>query len=633
MFKRFNWYNKFGTIPSEFREAMSYEEQILWLCQQIDNLKSETANYNYELLLNKPKINGYELNGNVSLNSLGIQEKLIPGSGITISGNIISATGGGSGTTFPVKVLTQNIVLEDYQIPSLEEGLYFVPSQYNVYYDSISSNNRIFGWNDIIYWDATHRTISNGIVFWTYDTIGNKWGTGNNERSDLIPSDLFLALDGTIRDSNYNEIELLKGNYFTSVHKIYKQISISENAEVVGNYELFYFTIPAYNGGVPEYTLIFNDRQIYFYNNEWQIEYTSKAPVKTLNSNIVLLENTTLDLDSGFYKFDIDTQAGLYYHVALLPNLIINCNDDVFYFDKDLQTFYLSNRNCFYSEDTNDWGFIDHNNITNEILNDRSKIPTSKAVYDALQNVSPSNVTNLDSNIILVDNVELNIDTGFYNTSTHYVYDTSISDNNKLIGQYEMFYYDSAKKAISTNLQKIIQIEGLWYLTNNQPIEDRLSNSDSKIPTSHAVYQALQNISPSNVTTLTDNIVLLANTQISLESGFYYTGAYKIYLHSVDNSNVLIGNNEIVYVASGSVIVTDNYNIMLVDEGGTIDWIFDAHSGVTDTIVNDVTMIPNSKAVYDSLASKQNTITASTTDLTPGTSPLANGEIYVVYEA
>lgn len=78
MFKRFNWYNKFGSIPSEFREAMSYEEQILWLCQQIDNLKSQSGNYNYELLLNKPKINGYELIGNVSLNSLGIQEKLIP---------------------------------------------------------------------------------------------------------------------------------------------------------------------------------------------------------------------------------------------------------------------------------------------------------------------------------------------------------------------------------------------------------------------------------------------------------------------------------------------------------------------------------------------------------------------------
>lgn len=78
MFRRFNWYNKFGTIPSEFREAMSYEEQILWICQQINELKSETANYNYSLLVNKPKINGTTLEGNISLNTLGIQEKLIP---------------------------------------------------------------------------------------------------------------------------------------------------------------------------------------------------------------------------------------------------------------------------------------------------------------------------------------------------------------------------------------------------------------------------------------------------------------------------------------------------------------------------------------------------------------------------
>ena len=37
----FNWYNKFGTIPSEFREAMSYEEQILWLCQANKDLQEQ----------------------------------------------------------------------------------------------------------------------------------------------------------------------------------------------------------------------------------------------------------------------------------------------------------------------------------------------------------------------------------------------------------------------------------------------------------------------------------------------------------------------------------------------------------------------------------------------------------------
>lgn len=127
-FYHFNWYNKFGTIPSEYREAMSYEEQILWLCEQIRQLKIGSANFNYDLLENKPSINGITLQGNLTsqqlgldfnylfatnkpsinnvtlqgnktLEELGIQGKLTAGNGIRIIGNTISATGGGGGTS------------------------------------------------------------------------------------------------------------------------------------------------------------------------------------------------------------------------------------------------------------------------------------------------------------------------------------------------------------------------------------------------------------------------------------------------------------------------------------------------------------------------------------------------------
>ena len=127
-FYHFNWYNKFGTIPSEYREAMSYEEQILWLCEQIRQLKIGSASYNYDMLENKPSINGITLQGNLtsrelgldfnylfatnkpsinnvtlqgnkSLDELGIQGKLTAGTGIRIIGNTISATGGGGGTS------------------------------------------------------------------------------------------------------------------------------------------------------------------------------------------------------------------------------------------------------------------------------------------------------------------------------------------------------------------------------------------------------------------------------------------------------------------------------------------------------------------------------------------------------
>lgn len=495
MFRRFNWYNKFGSIPSEFREAMSYEEQILWLCEQINDLKSESGNFNYNLLVNKPKINGTTLEGNISLNTLGIQEKLIPGSGITISGNIISATGGGGGgETFPVRVLTQNIVLEDYQIPSLEEGLYFQPSGINVYYDSITPGKELFNNNDILFWDSENRILSNGTNYARYSSIDNKWQFYRNQPKTNLTSDLYLMPDGTIKDSNFDNVDLLNTNYFTSSFKVYESLGVSESKELIGNFEVFYFTLAI--SDQPE--LITNKLHIYYDNGSWKY-YGINTPFE-LNEDIVLLANTPLDLPSGFYRFS-DSQKGLYYHEALAPNLIHGYNDGLFYFDFDTQTINLDLKSYFYdSDDSNDWLITEHTNITNEIVNLRNKIPTSQAVYQALQNISPSG---------------------------------------------------------------------------------------------------------SAVNPLTSNLILEANTQLTLDSGIYYTGLYKVYLHSATSENVLIGNNEIIYVADGSNIVSDNYNISLVDEGGNIDWKFDKHSGITDEVINDDTLIPTSKAVYQALQNIQ----------------------------
>ena len=41
MFKPpFNWFNKFGTLPATYKEAMSYEEQIMWLCKEVQRNES-----------------------------------------------------------------------------------------------------------------------------------------------------------------------------------------------------------------------------------------------------------------------------------------------------------------------------------------------------------------------------------------------------------------------------------------------------------------------------------------------------------------------------------------------------------------------------------------------------------------
>ena len=77
-FPQLPFWAKVGEIPTSYKVAMSYEEQLLWLCKQIEDLQNSTGNYNYDLLNNKPIINGVVLQGSLSLDDLNIQRRLIP---------------------------------------------------------------------------------------------------------------------------------------------------------------------------------------------------------------------------------------------------------------------------------------------------------------------------------------------------------------------------------------------------------------------------------------------------------------------------------------------------------------------------------------------------------------------------
>ena len=134
------------------------------------------------------------------------------------------------------------------------------------------------------------------------------------------------------------------------------------------------------------------------------------------------------------------------------------------------------------------------------------------------------------------------------------------------------------------------------FIPNQRYVVFNFTNVSEDVPKVEYVTESVSG--NAKAINLNDNLVLVANTQITLEEGLYNTGSYKVYLHSVDNANVLIGNNELIYVANGTTLITDNYNIILVDSGGTPDWDFDNHSGVTSTLENDDSLIATSGAVY-----------------------------------
>ena len=83
MFNRFSrfpqlpFWAKVGEIPTSYKVAMSYEEQLLWLCHEIERIEGLSGNVDYNALINKPIINGIELKGNMTLRDLDIQQRLV----------------------------------------------------------------------------------------------------------------------------------------------------------------------------------------------------------------------------------------------------------------------------------------------------------------------------------------------------------------------------------------------------------------------------------------------------------------------------------------------------------------------------------------------------------------------------
>lgn len=77
-FPQIPFWAEVGEIPTSYKVAMSYEEQLLWLCHQVELLSKNNPNVSYNALQDKPSINGVELIGNLSDVQLGLQHKLIP---------------------------------------------------------------------------------------------------------------------------------------------------------------------------------------------------------------------------------------------------------------------------------------------------------------------------------------------------------------------------------------------------------------------------------------------------------------------------------------------------------------------------------------------------------------------------
>lgn len=281
---------------------------------------------------------------------------------------------GGSGTTVDVKKISENIVLTNSSV-GLTTGLYNT-DQYGIYLNTETPENEAIGSDEIFYYDAVENVIISALKKLFYQ--GGAWVPYSINIDAAVPLEVDVVL------TNDGLPELDAGLYYTAGHKVYLGSESTSNI-LFGENEIFYFD--AVNSSLSNTVL-----KATYGSGEWHI--TGKPiEVASLDQDIILIAGATVNMQTGTYRF-LDS-AGLYYHTVSEATLLHGANDGKFYFDSTEQAFYLNDVVYFYDNDAADWLIVEHSNITNEVLNDRRKMPTSQAVFNAIAEIPAGGFVNI----------------------------------------------------------------------------------------------------------------------------------------------------------------------------------------------------------------------------------------------
>lgn len=632
----FNWYNKFGTIPSSYREAMSYEEQILWLCQQVENLKIESGNFNYNMLENKPSINGVTLEGNItatqlgldnynyllnkpaingvtllgnkSLSELDIQGKLTAGSGIRIVGNTISATGGGSGGTTDYDELTNkpsiNGVVVNGDLDSKTLRL-----QDSLINDRSLEINNNFGKvahlanyqvNDIVPKDIPEISYSNA----SYITFSVAKGT----YLDIYGNYDLYKIDGV------NKLSLI---FTTNGETTGGSLDVTEDGTVVINF----FDVGNYNPELKEYMsgeLITQD----FDNLDKEIKYNSFDLNTFLRQNYDF-ESLLAEAEEGLFigmgindplPEPLEDSTSRYIKIAKSSNYscIFNvngtCNGSYMWFTTEDRagTEYLVSHS--------ELNLIENGYIGVDIPENADYIYFQFTNFNASTNVlnglmiteiegggggSPT-IAELTSPIILTENQTPTLESGLYLVGAG-IYIGSALYTNVVFGAGEIVYYKANSKKFYGDFNIVEQIEGTWSIAQNERIDGTtLSNSRNRIPSSLAVYNALQNVNA--IHKIYEDISLITDTVPTLQTGLYVLTNAGIYIGEMTIANLMFGSGEIVYYeAPTKTFYGSCLNVTQVSG----EWIFDENDKIdVTTMTNRQNKFPTSLAVYNAIHNK-----------------------------
>ena len=450
MFQKLPFYVKYGAIPESYTIALSYEEQLLWLCKHIEDLDSKID----ESFLN---LQNYINEGLENLQNTK-QDKLTAGDNIIIQDNIISAIWGVDITSDIIEgyAIDQSaevgdtldltptqiencayIILDEFPLGSV----FKIKGVYSFYV--IDSNNKVL---EAIYSGTGHSTGNQWSVIKTTQTGRIAIGFYN---TDTIPYGLIktASLDGIIEA--IADLEENKQDKLTAG----SGISIVDNV------------ISATGGG-------------------------GGVSITNLETDLNLVDGTTLQGASGFYntsEYSVKiTDSGS--HTTTIFD-----NNQIYYFEAESMCLIGGTKTLYYDYDTSTW----------EVLTDR-EITKLNGEIDLLK------VHYLESNLTLADGTEPDMLTGFYYTDSYSIQMSSGGHTNTIYNNNDIVYYDNTAKTFSNSLWKMIYSGGTWSRQPNASISDSsLADNHYTIPTSHEVYNAISNISTgiTNETTGTTSIV------------------------------------------------------------------------------------------------------------------------------
>ena len=368
-------------------------------------------------------------------------------------------------------------------------------------------------------------------------------------------------------------------------------------------------------------------------NTEDIAELSENQAAQTLDSDLDVTNNLQLINSGPYYTGDYKVKAfneDFQTYMTLVPektlfayyqdyNMIIPLYD--YNQNKSLKKFYE------YDAQSNTWNLTNYE-VSTEINSQSSDydIPTGKAVYDFVQSQSGggTEVKTLEGNVVLNAGFTITgLTTGFYETEEYAIYLHSQTAGNELFSN-ELVYYDMDNNIFIGSL-KTVYYEGLamdWVIAENGAVENSLSNSRSKIPTSQAVKTYVDSHSGGNgvITPLTQNVTLTDGTTPFTE-GLYYTGNYAVIN---TNSVTMIDNHTLFYYNATSNEMLTIYEKEFNTKLGEKVWFYISATNrwgsnqykvlpyVSSSSANDE--IPTSKAVYEATLH-----TYSTTEKVVGT--------------